>query len=208
MAMIICSECGTEVSDQAITCPKCGVNQNSIAIIEKIKENRQDLCRKNLPNLIHECDELYKVKWYEGGVGLILSIILLFVYYIGILLYFYLLYDFYKKGKKLKEVLSHTLPCLKKIYPIVDEGIITSKFEYVLRNEKFTFKENEKKKMDYMIYSKAYKLGADAIVIHNQNTSTKVSGSVSTSIFNNKVGGSTSTSTYDNTYVSYIKLKD
>lgn len=32
MAMILCSECGTEVSDQAPTCPKCGVPQQLKAI--------------------------------------------------------------------------------------------------------------------------------------------------------------------------------
>jgi hypothetical protein len=207
MAMIICSECGNEVSDQAITCPKCGVNQNSIEIIKKIRENRQDPCKNNLPNLIHECDELAKPRWYQSKVLFVLSILLLFVG-VGLLIIGILIYFEYRGYIKLKEARYRALPCLKKIYFIIDESIITSKFEYVLRNEKFTAGAKYKEILDYLIYSKAYKLGADAIVIHNQDTSTVVSGSVSTSTFSKNVSGYTSTIVFDNVYVSYVKLKD
>lgn len=211
MAMIICSECGTEVSDQAITCPKCGVNQNSIAMIEKIKENRQDSCKNNLPNLIQKCDELYKDSWYEGPLAIplfLLSLALILLYGLGILIIAIFIYLEQKKKKDFIKAASNALPCLKKVYPILDKGILTSKFDYIVRNEKLTEREFEREKMDYMIYSKAYKLGADAIVIDNQNTSTKVSGSVSTSAFSKSVSGSTSSTVFDNVYVSYVKLKD
>lgn len=64
---------------------------------------------------------------------------------------------------------------------------------------------------DHMIYSKAYKLGADAIIINNQDTTTKTYGSVSTNrdmFFNKTIEGKTTTIAFDNMYVSYVKIKD
>jgi len=212
MAMIICSECGSEVSDQAVACPKCGVNQSSIAMIEKIKENRKDPCKDNLPNLIHECDEAYRERWFDNNaIYILLSVPLILLYGLGVLLIAYILYLGYKKEKEIKEALSRTLPCLKKIYPIVDANAITSKFDYVSRNEKLTVVGGEREKMDYMIYSRAYKLGADAIIINNQDTTTKTYGSVSTKrdvFFNKKIEGETDTIEFDNVYVSYVKIKE
>ena len=56
------------------------------------------------------------------------------------------------------------LPYLKKIYPIVDSSSISNKFEYVLKNEKFTFREDDSKyEKEFYIYSAAFTLGADAL---------------------------------------------
>ncbi|MFA6195727.1 MAG: zinc ribbon domain-containing protein [Sulfurimonas sp.] len=208
MAMIICSECGAEISDQAVACPKCGVNLSSIVMIEKIKENKNHSCKSNLPNLIRECDELYKKRWYEtfDMPLFLLSFGLVFIYGLGLLPLAIIFYLDYKKKKELKEALSRTMPCLKKIYPIVDASDITSKFDYIARNEKFTELERKREKLDYTIYSKAYKLGADAIIIDGQDTTAKVFSSVS--VNRGKVKGETSTDTYDNVYVSYVKVKD
>lgn len=216
MAMIICSECGSEVSDQAVACPKCGVNQSSIAMIEKIKENRKHPCKDNLPNLIHECDEALKEKWFTNRfvvfIYAMLSLVLIFFFYgSGFLVLAYIIYLEYKAKKDIKEALSRTIPCLKNIYPIVDANTITSKFDYVSRNEKLTVVGGDREKMDYMIYSRAYKLGADAIIINNQDTTTKTYGSVSTNrdmFFNKTIEGKTTTIAFDNVYVSYVKVKD
>lgn len=60
MAMIICSECGTEISDQSDNCIKCGANLNSLALVEKIKENRQNTYENDIQNSLAKHSELIK----------------------------------------------------------------------------------------------------------------------------------------------------
>ena len=52
MALILCSECGTEVSDKAATCPKCGVPINAAYEIpvyfEREKRFTASACRGDI----------------------------------------------------------------------------------------------------------------------------------------------------------------
>lgn len=246
MAMIICSECGTEISDQSDNCIKCGANLNSLALVEKIKENRQNPCKNDLQNPMNERYEIVRKHDKEmysfmgelmrdlGPFGLTFRValpLLIFLFsftdmipkggggfltmmILATVLIFVPHNLAVKKDKKIFKAVNHlehqALPCLKKIYPIVDSSSISRKFDYILRNEKFTFEEgssnSSKEKKEFSIYLKAFELDADAIIIENQDTSSIVEGSVSTE--KGKVSGSTSTWIYDNIYVSYVKLKD
>lgn len=83
MAMIKCSECGNEISDQAMTCPNCGaatIAGNKHKKEEKKAKNNQRANTQGCGCLLIILGGI--IGFFTGGLGGVLSIIgLVFLIY-------------------------------------------------------------------------------------------------------------------------------
>ncbi|MCT7908315.1 zinc ribbon domain-containing protein [Arcobacter lacus] len=212
MALIDCPECNSEISDKAQSCPKCGYNLYTSKIFEQFALNKNSECFKNIQNDVQSIfskgiDSLYTIILFISLIIIIVdililkSMILFLPGIVGALIGSILMI----KGSNTKKRIYE---CLKSVYPVFTPIEDISNFSIIKAN--VTIDSNgDIEYLKYLMYLKAYDLGADAIVCGDIQSSSNTYGSVKTNTNiltgGKSVSGSTKTVTTHSLTATFLK---
>lgn len=194
MAMISCLKNGKEIKKEKEVFLEGGEDLNSLLLIKDIKLKRSCSCKNEIKPLIQEADKLYH-RLFHTSYSMILPIIYWATCIIGIGIPFIIKY--FMDRKRLSDLQSKVVHCLESVCPIISRSHITDRYEYIKSDVKFPVdpKDHGGHTLEYLVYSKALKKNADAIIIDYGDMTSKVSRS-------------SHIKDWDNIYVSYVRVKD
>lgn len=193
MAIISCFNYNNTFIDRIGVSPEYGEKISSSSFMDVIEQRRNCPCKEEVRLFIEEADmlshRLYGTE-YSMARPLLYGITCL----IGIGIPFTIKYFWARK--RLSDLQSTTVNCLKLTCPIISETLVTEHYEYIERDIKFSVNPIDpgEHALEYLVYSEALKKNADAIIINYGNM-------VST------VSGSNPARDLENIYVSYLRAK-
>jgi hypothetical protein len=193
MSVSICLEKGKGTKNQTEVCLECRESSNSLLPVENIKLTRNCSCKNEVRPLIEEADKLYH-RLFNTSYSRILPFVYGVTCIIGIGIPFTIKY--FMDKKRLRDLESKVINCVELVCPVINPSSMTGhQYEYIKRDVKFPIdpKDQGEHTLEYLVYSKALKKNADAIMINYGNTAPEVSSSLYAKDFSN-------------IYVSYIRL--